>query len=100
MSAVSRQQLARLLNPRPSPGARTEAEVREALADALAVERLDELLEKAVEARRQEVVAERRGMRRQMEGRADAQAAEWLRGIDDLSPGSFDVLTITVLFPA
>lgn len=53
-----------------------------------------------MEAQRQELVAERRSMRRQMEQRGDAQAAEWLRGIDDLSPGSFDLLTVTVLYPA
>jgi hypothetical protein len=29
-----------------------------------------------------------------------AQAAEWLEGIDDLAPGSFDLLTVAVLFPA
>jgi hypothetical protein len=93
---------------RPSAETRIEAEVRESLADALAIEGLDALLEGAVEARRQELVAERRNMRqsfdqaqdRQMEQREGAQAAEWLRGIDDLSPGSFDLLTVTVLFPA
>jgi hypothetical protein len=61
-----------------------------------------------VEARRQELVAQRRNMRqsfeeaqdRQMEQQAGMQTAEWLKGIDDLSPGSFDLLTVTVLFPA
>ena len=53
-----------------------------------------------MEARRQELVIERRGMRKQMEQRKDAQIAEWLEGIDNLSPGSFDMLTVTVLFPA
>jgi len=82
--------------------------VREALADVLAIEALETLLEDTVEARRRELAAERRGMResfdqaqdRQMEQREGAQAAEWLRGIDDLSPGSFDLLTVTVYYPA
>jgi len=74
--------------------------VREALADALAIEGLESLLGKAVEARRQELVAERRSMRRQMEQQEGSQPAEWLEGIDDLSPGSFDLVTVAVLFPA
>jgi hypothetical protein len=45
-------------------------------------------------------VAERRSMREQMEGREGVQTAEWLRGIDDLAPGSFDLLTVTVYYPA
>jgi hypothetical protein len=36
-----------------------------------------------------------------MRQRLEAQeAAAWLRGIDDLAPGTFDLLTVTVLFPA
>jgi hypothetical protein len=52
-----------------------------------------------VETRRQELVAERRRMREQMEQQEGAQAAAWLQGIDDLSPGSFDLLTVTVFYP-
>ncbi len=89
----------RRLRVTPSSETRTEAEVREALADALAIEGLEELLEDTVETRRQELVAERRNMKRQMEQREGAQTAEWLRGIDDLSPGSFDLLTVTVYYP-
>ena len=89
----------RLLRVTPTSETRTEAEVRDALADALAIEDLEELLEQAVERRRQELVAERRSMREQMEKRSDTQAAGWLWGIDNLSPGSFDLLTLTVLWP-
>ncbi len=98
--AVSRQQVARLLDARPAAQTRTEGEVQEALTDALAIGGLETLLEDAVEARRQELVAERRRMRLQMEQRESAQPAEWLQGIDDLAPGSFDLLTVTILFPA
>ena len=69
------------------------------MADALAVERLQMLLEGAVAARRQELIDERRSMRQQMEQRDSAQKVEWLRGIDDLSRGSFDLLTLTVYYP-
>jgi len=99
-SSVSRQQAARLVDARPSSQTRTEAEVKEALADALAIEGLATLLEEAVETRRRELVAEREHMREQMQAVEGAQPAEWLQGIDDLAPGSFDLLTVTVLFPA
>jgi hypothetical protein len=89
----------RLLEVRPSAETRTLSEVREVLADALSIQGLERLLEDAVEARRKELVAERRNMRQQMEQREGAQAAEWLHGIDDLSPGSFDLLAVTVLWP-
>jgi plasmid stability protein len=88
-----------LLQVSLSSETRTESEVREALTDALATEGLEVLLENAVEARRRELVVERRKMREQMEQQEDAQAAEWLRGIDDLSPGSFDLLALMVLYP-
>ena len=90
----------RLLHPQSRPEIRTESEVRETLGDALSIKGLEELLEDAVEARRRELVAERRGMRRQMEQREGTQATEWLQGIDDLLPGSNDLLTVTVFYPA
>ncbi len=84
---------------RPGPETRTKSEVREALAGVLAIEGLESLLASEVEARRQQLVAERHTMRQQMEQGADAQTAEWLQGIDVLSPGSFDLLTVTIYFP-
>ena len=98
-SLVKRQRAARLVDARPSSQTRTEAEVREALADALAIEGLDELLEDVVKTRRWDLVAERERMREQMEQQKGSQPADWLEGINDLSPGSFDMLTVTVLFP-
>jgi hypothetical protein len=91
--------VAPLLDPAPSRQTRTEGEVREVLGDALAILDLGNLLEGAVEERRQELVAERERMRRQMEQQGGSQPAEWLRGIDDVVPGSFDLLTVTVLLP-
>jgi hypothetical protein len=93
------QQAAALLHVQPTAATRTEAEVREALRDALNIEGLEQLWTNAIETRRQELVAERRNMQRQMEQREGTQAAEWLRGIDDLSRGSFDLLAVTILFP-
>jgi hypothetical protein len=45
------------------------------------------------------LAAERARMREQMEIYKTSQLVEWLDGIDDLAPGSFDLLTATVLFP-
>jgi ERCC4-related helicase len=98
--AASGDDVERLLDPEPSGQTRTEGEVQEALANTLAIEGLNDLLEGAVEAQRQELVAERERMRDQMEQQEGSQPAEWLQGIDDLAPGSFDLLTVTVLFPA
>lgn len=89
----------RLMHAIPLADTRTESEVQETLGDALAINGLEEVLEATVEGRRQELVAERRRMRQQLDQREGAQAAEWLQGIDDLSPGSFDLLTATVYYP-
>ena len=88
-----------LLTAAPSAAMRTEAEVREILSETLAIEVLDNTLERSVEARRRELVAERRAMQRSIDRRQGGRVAEWLEGIDDLSPGSFDVLAITVMYP-
>jgi hypothetical protein len=90
----------RLLGAKPVPQTRTAAEVQESLKEALSIAGLEELLGAAVETRRQALIAERGTMREQMQARQGAQMAEWLQGIDDLSPGSFDMLTVTVYCPA
>jgi len=105
--AVGGQQVARLLEAQPSAQTRTEGEVRETLADALALKGLESLLKEAVEVRRRELIAGRHSMRQSFDRAQDGQmgpgkgapAVEWLKGIDDLSPGSFDLLTTTILFP-
>ncbi|MFW6115918.1 MAG: helicase-related protein, partial [Chloroflexota bacterium] len=89
-----------LLDPQRSGQTRTEGEVAEVLRDALDMPELESLLEGAVETRREELVAERSRMRDQMEGREGSQPGEWLEGIDELAPGSYDLLTVTALFPA
>ncbi|MFW6116753.1 MAG: hypothetical protein ACOC6F_03405, partial [bacterium] len=61
---------------------------------------LNTLLEGVVEERRQDLVAERKRMQGQMEQQKGSQPAEWLEGIDDLAPGRFDLLTLTILYPA
>jgi hypothetical protein len=103
--AVTGEAVIPLLNPAASQQTFTEGEVQEALEDALGIPELDGLLEHAVEERRQELVTERKRMRRRalrkkVEEQKGSQPAEWLEGIDDLAPGSFDLLTATILIPA
>jgi len=89
----------RLLEVQSSAETRTGSEVQEVLTDALGMRGLERLLNDAVEARRRELIAERCSMRQQMEQREGTRTAEWLQGIDDLLPGSFDLLTVTVYYP-
>lgn len=97
---LDREETGKLLDAEPTAGVRTEAEAKEALGDALAIEGLDGSLANAVEASRQRLVAERRTMKQQLSQRGGGEAAGWLEGIDDLSPGSFDMLTLTIYYPA
>jgi superfamily II DNA or RNA helicase len=96
---LGRAAIQRLLRVTPTAETRTELEVTETLAGALGIEALERWFGDAVERQREELAAERQAMKRQMEGRDGVQGAEWLQGIDDLSPGSFDLLTLTVHYP-
>jgi hypothetical protein len=96
---LSRRAAQRLLQVTPTADTRTEREVKEALVDALGIGMQEQWFGDAVEARRQELVAERRSMKQQVESREGAPAVEWLQGIDDLSPGSLNLLAIAILFP-
>ncbi len=99
-SAFSLQQASAWLNAEATAETRLENEVKEALRDALDIPDLNKVLMQAVEARRAALVAERQAMRARLEAQENAQALACLHGIDDLAPGMFDVLTVTVLFPA
>jgi len=90
----------RLLHARPAAETRIVEEVRETFSDALSIPGLEEILNEAVEHRRRALVAERRRMREQAKQRHEDQVTEWLRGIDKVSPGSFDLLALTLYYPA
>ena len=96
-SVCSYQRSAELVRAETCPQTRTEAEVQEALHAALALEGLDGLLAQAVAARRATLTEERTALR---ERQAAQDTVARLNGIDDLAPGTFDLLTVTVLFPA
>lgn len=62
-------------------------------SDRIAIHsRLGETLEAAVSARRE--------MQQQLAERPGDQVTQWIEGIDEIAPGSFDVLTVTVYCPA
>ena len=60
---------------------------------------LETLLKTAVDARLEELIAERRKLKQQMEAQGGEQLA-WLEGIDGVLPASFDLLTLRLLYPA
>ncbi len=98
--ALAAAEAQRLLRSQLSAQTRTQMEVQENLEDALAIENLAGVFTQTVEARRSELVAERQAMLVRLQERPGAHEAEWLHGLDDLSPGTYDVLTVTIVFPA
>ena len=88
-----------LTRPALSKQTRTEPEVREALEDAAAIEARDTHFARAIENRRRQLVQERQKMLDRMRRHGENDAlAPWLAGLDDISPGTFDILTVTILF--
>ncbi len=98
--ALSAEATRRLLQPQLSAATRTQMEVQEALEDTLLNEQLTACFNQAVDTRRQMLVTEREAMLARLHARPGAHEAEWLHGLADLSPGTFDVLTMTIFFPA
>jgi hypothetical protein len=62
--------------------------------------RLSETLEAAVSAGREMLIEERRSIRQQLAEWPGDQATQWIESIDEIAPGSFDVLTLSVYCPA
>jgi SNF2 family DNA or RNA helicase len=90
-----------LLKAEAAPQTRTDAEVRETIEDLFSFrENLQEALREKVDRRRSEIAEERRQMQEELAGQGDGQATDWTEGIDAVAEGSFDVLTMTVYYPA
>ncbi len=101
---LGRERALQLTEADPHTKTHTEYEGQEALRDAFAIAGLEPLLKEALEARRQALEIGRQRMRcnalhEQMEEQEGAQRAEWLASIDELTPGGFDLLTMTALHP-
>ena len=84
----------KLLDARPAPGNVTLEEMREALQDALSRPDLEALFRKRLEARLQEITADRQRLR----GELQLQAG-WLQGADQLTVSSRDLLSVKILWP-
>jgi len=87
-----------LVEAEPEAETLAPVDVLEDMALVLEMEGLQTLLEAAVNARLEELIAERRKLKQQMEAQGGEQLA-WLQGIDDVSPASFDLLTVRLLYP-
>ena len=61
---------------------------------------VDQHTRAAAEDLRLRLVEERRAMKESLVQREGEEAASWLEGIDNLTLGSLDLLTVTVYFPA
>ena len=87
-----------LVEAKPEAETLPPVDVLEDLELVLEMEGLETLLGTAVNARLEELIAERRKLKQQMEAQGGEQLA-WLQGIDDVSPASFDLLTVRLLYP-
>ncbi|MCO6449884.1 MAG: DEAD/DEAH box helicase [Caldilineales bacterium] len=74
------------------------ADVQEDITLALNDPKLHTTVAALVEQHRQTLAAERSRLRQRLTAQ-DGDAARWLYGLDHLDTGSFDLLTITMLYP-
>jgi hypothetical protein len=77
----------------------SEADVQEDASLILTAPRLQTVITEAVEAQRAQLIAERTQLRLRLTDAGEAPPA-WLQGIDQLTIGSYDLLSITLLYPA
>jgi ERCC4-related helicase len=87
-----------LVEAEPTAETLSPADILEDLELVLEMEGLETLLRTAVDARLEELIAERYKLKQQMETQGGEQLT-WLQGIDDVSPASFDLLTVRLLYP-
>jgi hypothetical protein len=99
--ALPDEEVQSLLNAEPTPQRRADEEVQETIEDLFTFrENVEETLRQAVDVRRTELIEERRQMREELASAGDGQATTWAEGIDEVAEGSFDVLAMTVYYPA
>jgi len=90
-----------LLKAEPTPQRRADEEVQETIDDLFTFRKnVEETLRQAVDGRRRELIEERRQMREELASGGDGQATTWAKGIDEVAEGSFDVLAMTIYYPA
>lgn len=97
---LSEEQIQRLMDPDPSPQTRTDEEVRGTIDDLFEIHGdISGHLRESVDERRTEIVEERRSIQEEL-AEEEAQATAWTEGIADIAEGSYDVLAMTVYYPA
>jgi polyhydroxyalkanoate synthesis regulator phasin len=97
---LSEEQVQQLIDADPSPQTRTDEEVRRTIDDLFEEhEDNSDHLREAVDERRTEVVEERRSIQEEL-AEEETQATAWTEGIADIAEGSYDVLAMTVYYPA
>lgn len=90
-----------LLQADPAPHTRTDSEVQETIADLYDLRPdVEEVLEATVTQRRETLIQERQAMQESIDVGCDGQTPQWVRDSERIAPGSFDVLTMTVVYPA
>jgi len=94
------EQIQRLMDPDPSPQTRTDEEVRGTIDDLFEIHGdISGHLRESVDRRRTEIVEERRSIQEEL-AEEEARATAWTEGIADIAEGSYDVLAMTVYYPA
>ena len=88
-----------LVQAKPTAETLPPVDILEDLEFVLKRQDLETLLETVVNARLEELIADRRKLKQQMETQGGGQLA-WLEGINDVEPASFDLLTVRLLYPA
>lgn len=89
-----------LLDSPPLPDTRTPQEVQEDLRRLMGREDLETIINGAVETRRKALVQERRTLQQQVLTAQGPDQAKWVKGLDDLSIGSCDLLTACLYYPS
>jgi hypothetical protein len=97
---LSEEQIQRLMDPDPSPQTWTDEEVRGTIDDLFEIHGdISGHLRESVDERRAEIMEERRSIQEEL-AEEEAQATAWTEGIADIAEGSYDVLAMTVYYPA
>lgn len=97
--ALSQEEARALIEAQPVPGLVSDSDVMEAMRATFASNTLRSSIDAAVEARRTELISERKVLREKLRQRDDSDNA-WWRGLDVIDVASYDILSIAVYFPA
>lgn len=89
----------KILSSSLHPNSRTETEIQSDLAHLLTRSDLQKFMDDAVEARRKPLVQERKTLQQQVLTGGGVDQNRWLKGLDDLTVGSCDLLTASLYYP-